>query len=117
MTQKIILERPGGYGEAGLIERNPLYYKYTSKRPYWIALSISFPLLILGLMPIIWMYTSFNTLFDLAKDVTFRDIGINFLGSSIYLELSPLKMVWHYREHLFFNFIFVCSFIYCYFFL
>jgi hypothetical protein len=79
MTQKIILERPGGHGEAGLIEKNPLYPTYKSKKPYVIAAFIVIPLLVIGLLPLIWMYSPINEWAGLSKDVKFGDIGVTFL--------------------------------------
>ncbi|MCX6748281.1 MAG: hypothetical protein NT076_01630, partial [Candidatus Pacearchaeota archaeon] len=35
LTDKVLLLRPGGYGETNLLERNPYYYKYKSKVPYF----------------------------------------------------------------------------------
>ena len=46
LTDKILMLRPGGYGETTLLERNPLYPKYKSKKPYWRAFFICLPFLI-----------------------------------------------------------------------
>ncbi|VVB80523.1 Uncharacterised protein [uncultured archaeon] len=82
MTQKIILERPGGHGEAGLIEKNPLYSTYKSKQPYVIAALIAVPLLIAGLLPLIWMYSPINEWAGLPKDVKFGDLGLSFMRTT-----------------------------------
>ena len=37
LTMQVMLKRPGGYGETSLLEKNPFYYKYASKKPYIIA--------------------------------------------------------------------------------
>ncbi len=37
LTDQIMMLRPGGYGESSLLERNPLYPSYISKRPYYVA--------------------------------------------------------------------------------
>lgn len=79
MTQKIILERPGGYGETVLLEKNPLYPKYTSNAPYFKAALICLPILLIGLLPLIWMYTPMNNLFGVDKNPTFGDLGFGFM--------------------------------------
>jgi hypothetical protein len=79
MTQKIILERPGGHGETSLLEKNPMYPKYKSKKPYLIAALVSFPFFILGILPLLWMYTPINEWFGLTKGFTFGDIGLSFM--------------------------------------
>ena len=80
LTDKIMLLSPGGYGETELLERNPLYYKYKSKEPYVKAFLLTFPLLILGLIPLIFRYTPVPEMLGLQKDYTFAELGIGFLG-------------------------------------
>jgi len=72
LTMQVMLKRPGGYGETSLLERNPLYHKYKSKRPYWIAGLICLPFLIIGLLPLIFGF------FEI--DVAMADVGLGFLG-------------------------------------
>ncbi len=81
LTDKILLLRPGGYGEKSLLERNPLYYKYKSRKPYSNALLICLPFFILGLLPLIFQYTPLPELLGLQKDYTFSQIGLTFLGN------------------------------------
>jgi len=94
LTLQIMLNRPGGYGESSLLERNPLYSKYISKKPYYLAFAICFPLLIIGLMPFIFQidFLTYNinapkdlpdtqALLGLKSDYTFKELGINYLGS------------------------------------
>jgi hypothetical protein len=83
LTDKILLLRPGGYGEKNLLERNPLYYKYKSKKPYSSALLICLPFLILGLLPLVFQYTPIPELLGLQKDYTFSQIGLIFLGDEL----------------------------------
>jgi len=80
LTDKIVFLRPGGYGETSLIERNPLYYKYKSKKPYFKAFLIILPFLILGFLPFIFQNTPFPELIGLQKDYTFSQLGLGFLG-------------------------------------
>ena len=65
MTDKIMLQRPGGYGETELLEKNPLYYKYKDNKPYFIAGLICLPLIIIGLLPLFSLYFGFPADFNL----------------------------------------------------
>jgi hypothetical protein len=85
LTDKILLLRPGGHGESGLLERNPLYPKYKSNKYYFNAFLICLPLFLLGLLPLIFGYTPIPELFGLQRDYTFAELGIgdiqeNFFG-------------------------------------
>lgn len=80
LTDKVVALRPGGYGETGLLERNPLYPKYKSKEPYINAFLICLPLFLIGLLPIIFQYTPFPELLGIDKDYTFAQLGLGFLG-------------------------------------
>ncbi|MBS3075429.1 hypothetical protein J4429_03125 [Candidatus Pacearchaeota archaeon] len=81
LTLQIMLKRPGGYGETGLLEKNPLYYNYISKTPYYIAFLISFPFLLIGLMPLVFGYTSIPQLFGFQSDYSLSQLGLNILGN------------------------------------
>lgn len=82
LTDKILLMRPGGHGETTLLKKNPLYSKYKSKGPYYRALVICLPLLIMGLLPLIFQIdfsgSSNNptNFMGLQKDYTFGELGI-----------------------------------------
>ncbi|HED05123.1 MAG TPA: hypothetical protein ENI61_00390 [Ignavibacteria bacterium] len=80
LTDKIMFLRPGGYGETGLLKRNPLYYKYKSNKSYSKALWISLPLFVIGLLPLIFQYTFIPALFGIPKDFTFAQLGLGFFG-------------------------------------
>jgi Flp pilus assembly protein TadB len=83
MTGKIVLERPGGYGEASMLSKNPLYYKYASLKPYVTSSLIAFPLILMGLFPLIWAFTPLRSLFPNAPlDPTFGQLGLGFLGEN-----------------------------------
>jgi len=73
LTMQVMLKRPGGYGEASLLERNPQYYKYKSKKPYIISGLICLPFLILGLLPLFLGYAGI--------DYKLSEIGLGFFGS------------------------------------
>src|SRR3989338_5437863 len=59
LTDKILYQRPGGYGESGLLERNPLYSKYNSNEPFVVSFIAVLPLLLIGILPLIFMFTPF----------------------------------------------------------
>ena len=80
LTDKVMMLRPGGHGETNLIENNPYYYKYKSNAPYFRAFLICLPLLIIGLIPFLFQYTSLPSFFGLHSDYTFSEFGIGFLG-------------------------------------
>jgi Flp pilus assembly protein TadB len=81
MTNSIMSKRPGGYGESSILELNPLYPKYKSKKPYLRATLIALPLFILGILPFIWHFMGIASVFGLAEDYTFSEIGLGFLGN------------------------------------
>lgn len=80
LTDKILFLRPGGHGETDLLERNPLYPTYKSKKPFYKAFWICLPLLIIGLLPLVFQYTPIPTLIGLKQDYTFAEIGLGFFG-------------------------------------
>jgi Flp pilus assembly protein TadB len=85
LTLQVMLKRPGGYGESNLLERNPLYSKYSSKKPYVTAGLICFPFLILGLLPLLFGYTPVSEWLGLASageiyDPPLESLGLGFLG-------------------------------------
>ncbi|MBU1252498.1 MAG: hypothetical protein KJ905_02050 [Nanoarchaeota archaeon] len=80
LTDKIVFLRPGGYGETSLLERNPFYYKYKSKKPYFKAAAIVLPFMIIGLLPFIFQYTPFPEVLGFQKDYSFVELGLGILG-------------------------------------
>lgn len=80
LTDKILLLRPGGYGETTLLEKNPKYYQYKDNKPYFKALLICLPLLILGLLPFIFQYTPIPDWLGMKHDYTFAEIGLTLFG-------------------------------------
>lgn len=76
LTDKVLFLRPGGHGESSFLEQNPLYPKYKSKAPYVKAFFIVLPLLILGVLPFIFQYTSLPAVLGLQKDYTFSQLGL-----------------------------------------
>jgi hypothetical protein len=82
LTDRIMLLRPGGYGETELLERNPYYYKYRNNTPYVRAFLICLPLFILGFLPLIFQYTPLPGILGLQNDYTFSQLGLSFFGDS-----------------------------------
>jgi len=79
LTDKILFLRPGGYGETELLERNPLYPQYKSKKPYLSAFLVCLPFFIIGLLPLIFQYTPLPSLLGLKQDYTFSELGFGLL--------------------------------------
>jgi Flp pilus assembly protein TadB len=88
LTDKIMFLRPGGYGESELLERNPLYPIYKSKKPYLRAFLICLPFFILGLLPLIFQFTPIPELLGLQKDYTFSELGINLFGDELLFNFT-----------------------------
>jgi len=87
LTDKVLMLRPGGYGETTLLERNPLYPKYKSKKPYWRAFFICFPFLIIGLLPLIFQ-TPLPGMIGLQQDYSFTELGLSFLGKGMLFDFT-----------------------------
>ena len=82
LTDKVLFLRPGGNGDSSLLEKNPLYYKYKNKKPYFKAFFIAFPFLLIGLLPFIFQFTPLPQAFGMPKDFTFSQIGLGILGGN-----------------------------------
>jgi len=83
LTWNVVSTRPGGYGDGSLLEKNPLYYKYKSGKPYWKAFFIACPLFLMGILPLLFMYTPLPFWIGLeGRDLTWNAIGFPVLGNS-----------------------------------
>lgn len=82
LTEGALMKRPGGYGESDLLEKNPLYPQYKSNKPYLTGFLLGLPFLIIGLIPFFWRYTALPNWLGLARDYTWEQIGLSFMGSS-----------------------------------
>ena len=91
LTDKIMLLRPGGYGETSLLERNPFYHKYASSRPYFIAFLICMPFILIGLFPLIIQYTPITEWIGIQKDYTFSQFGIPFLENEKFFDFMEYE--------------------------
>ena len=90
LTTQIMLKRPGGYGEAEILELNPEYYKYKSKKPYILSGLIALPLFIIGLIPFLFQQSWFVDTLNLQKDYDFSQIGINFLSGIKFFDFKEI---------------------------
>ena len=85
LTDKIMLLRPGGYGESALLKKNPFYSDYNKSSHYTRAFLIVLPLLIIGLIPLFFSVQPFVDILGLNQNVTFAELGIPFFkGESIF---------------------------------
>lgn len=87
LTSQILLKRPGGYGESSVLELNPEYASFTSKKPWIAATLVAIPLLIIGLLPFI-LQLSFAHSLGLQSDYTFKDFGFSFLEDIKLLDFK-----------------------------
>jgi len=89
LTMQVMLKRPGGYGETSLLEKNPFYHKYASKKPYYIAGLICLPFFILGFLPLIVGYTPIPEWLGLTPhgqvfDFTFSSLGLSVFSGNFF---------------------------------
>ena len=85
LTSEVLLKRPGGYGETSILEKNPLYHQFSSKKPYIKAALICFPFLLLGFFPLVFGYTPIGEWLGIVGpgeifDPPLSKIGLSFLG-------------------------------------
>ncbi len=89
MTSKVMMERPGGYGESSLLEQNPLYPRYKSNAAYFKGIILALPLFIIGLIPFFWRYTDIPIMMGFARDYSWTELGFGFLGNSGAFGIIP----------------------------
>ena len=88
LTDKIMMLRPGGYGETELLERNPFYAEYKSKKHYFRAFLICLPFFIIGFLPLIFQYTALPEMFGLQKDYGFSELGISLFAGEKFFDFK-----------------------------
>lgn len=81
MVTQVLIKRPGGYGETSMLELNPEYNTYASKKPWVLGVLILIPFLILGFLPFIMQVGFITDSLGLKSDYTFTEIGLGFLGA------------------------------------
>jgi hypothetical protein len=79
LTGNAINKRPGGYGDTTMLENNPYYKNFVSKKPYVLGALVALPFILIGLLPLIWMYTPLYTTYG---DPTFASMGLGILGET-----------------------------------
>jgi len=89
LTTNVMMQRPGGYGDSTLLQKNPKYHLYVSRRPYVIASLIVFPILLIGFLPLLWMYTPLPDVLGMQSDYTFGELGIPFMENSQIFGIMP----------------------------
>jgi hypothetical protein len=82
MTGDVMMKRPGGYGEASLLEKNPLYARYASGAGYVKGMILAMPLFLIGLLPFLWRYTPVPIWLGTTRDYAWSQLGLGFLGNS-----------------------------------
>ncbi len=91
LTSETLLKRPGGYGESKILELNPNYPKFKSKKPWLTAFIIAFPLLILGALPFIFQINAITSLFNLKSDYFFAELSLPFLKETKLFDFIILE--------------------------
>jgi Flp pilus assembly protein TadB len=76
LTDKILLMRPGGYGETDLLERNKYYSDYKKKTHFRKAFLLALPFLIIGIIPLLFQYTPLPDALGVAQDFSFGELGL-----------------------------------------
>ncbi|MGV8142432.1 MAG: hypothetical protein ACP5NS_02235 [Candidatus Pacearchaeota archaeon] len=90
MTSEVLLKRPGGYGETSILEKNPLYPEYISRKPWVIAGLIAIPLFIIGLLPFLFQVDLITNLLNLKSDYTFEELGIPFFQDQNFFDFKSV---------------------------
>ncbi|PIN91130.1 hypothetical protein COU57_01850 [Candidatus Pacearchaeota archaeon CG10_big_fil_rev_8_21_14_0_10_32_14] len=84
LTDKVLMQRPGGHGEITLLEKNPYYSEYTDKKVYVTTFLILLPFFIIGLIPLIFHYTPLPEMIGLQKDYTMGQLGLGIFGEESF---------------------------------
>jgi len=87
LTGNVMMKRPGGYGESSLLEKNPLYARYKSNVAYWKGFFVGLPFILIGLIPFFWRYTNLPLWLGLARDYTWAELGLGFVGGGYALGI------------------------------
>jgi len=88
LTSEVLLKRPGGYGESSILELNPDYPKFKSKKPWIKSFLISFPLFIIGILPFIFRINFITSSLGLKSDYTFSDLGLSFFSNTYLFDFK-----------------------------
>ncbi len=91
MISEVMLKRPGGYGETSILELNPLYYKFRSKKPWLTAFLIAFPLFVIGISPFLFQLDFVTSALNIESDYTFANFNIPFLKETKLFDFKIIE--------------------------
>jgi len=91
LMDKIMLMRPGGYGDTSLLEKNPYYHEYKSKKHYFNAFLICLPLFIIGFIPLLFQFTALPQMLGLQADYSFSELGLSMFGDSKIFDFKSTE--------------------------
>lgn len=98
LVSQALLKRPGGYGESDILELNPEYHKYKSKKPFIISAIIAIPLFLIGISPFLFQIPFLSSL-GIQSDYTltfFQDLPLfdfKTLSGSLVGPFSPIAVI------------------------
>ncbi len=92
MASQVLLKRPGGYGESSILELNPYYPSYKSKKPWLTAALITLPILIIGLLPLIFQITFLTSALGIQSDYTFAELRIPILQETKLFDFQTFTV-------------------------
>ncbi|MFA5484681.1 MAG: hypothetical protein WC260_00285 [Candidatus Pacearchaeota archaeon] len=87
LTYNVMMQRPGGHGNSDLLKKNPLYPNYADKKHIIKGFIYSIPFFLIGLFPLIWMYFPIHKFLGMPIDLTFGDLGFNFMKNTFLLGI------------------------------
>lgn len=82
LVSEVLLKRPGGHGETSILELDPNYEQFLSRKPWIDNLPILLLFLFIGLIPFIFQITFFTDLIGIKNDYSFSELGISALGDT-----------------------------------
>jgi len=91
LSSQIMLSRPGGYGESEILELNPNYPKYKSRKPYVIAFFLCLPFLLIGFLPFLFQWTWFLQTVNLQPDYSLSVFGIESLNNVYLFDFKDVQ--------------------------
>jgi hypothetical protein len=94
LTEGVMMRRPGGYGESGLLKKTLLYEKYSSNAGYWKGAFLALPLFIIGLIPFLWRYTPIPIWLGTTRDYAWSQIGVEFISGNVFGIVSSTGVLY-----------------------
>lgn len=91
MVSEVLMRRPGGHGEASVLEKNPKYYQFVSKKPWYVASMVAIPLLLIGFLPFIFQVSFITEPLGLSSDYTFAQLGIPFMEDTKVFDFKTFN--------------------------